>query len=876
MTRIPFSILQPRVFVLIFLILTAVPSLQAQPRIFENGQRTLAGPDAGLDPDTPTRSKIDLAGRWQYSLDNENWSDVKVPSSFDYEGVIAFQRKFSVREDFINHASFRFVAFGVNYDAEVFINDVFVGRHVGGYSSFVFDIPENTLQSGPENTIRIVVNNKLNSRTSVPLRKQVWGWRNYGGILRDVYLLVTPKLRVSSVHVTEDVDSTLQRGYIDAVTTVSNTATLPAGGDTTGVASKNTTTTLLLEVIDRNSNSVVGKSEPQPVEVDPNHDREVTTSFAVNHPQLWSPENPALYILRVLLSTGDKQETVIDEYRLNIGFRSERVAGNTLVVNGAPVTLKGIVWHEEYPGKGASLSYEEMERDVAMMKSLGVNAIRFAFHPPHPYMVNLCDRYGIFCLEELPVWNVPGDVLGSDAYSVVVDGMIREMVRRDQANPSIIAWGLGNDFDSASDDAVRFVERARNEFRSLDSRPVYCGTEMFANDKCAGLVDIAAVDLPSQDLKSFKSLLTTWKATHTSQPVFLLNYGREVEHNNHRGWYDPLSQQAQARFFLQYYAVIRESGIAGSFISSFADWRGDRPLLSVDVQNPYVYPVGLVSERREKRLSFDMVRAQYSDEKTAALPPGSQKTSFPVAPVLSGLFVIIVLGYQYAYNRRFAEATKRALIRSYNFYSDLRDFHAISIWQTVLLSMLISVTLAVVFASMFYHYRTDRLFDFVLTYFLVSDTVKEVVIRAAWNPMQGILFFAFLFFLLSLAVSFMVKVCSFVVRSKVRWYHAYGVAVWSALPMVFLSPLAMSLFKVMENPIYVIPSLAVILVVFLWTLSRMISGIAIVYDISSVKAITGSILVIGVLLGGVILYYESVYTISSSLKFVYDLSRSLG
>ena len=78
-----------------------------------------------------------------------------------------------------------------------------------------------------------------------------------------------------------------------------------------------------------------------------------------------------------------------------------------------------------------------------------VNAIRFAFHPPHPYMLNLCDRYGIFCLEELPVWNAPGDIVGSDSYQVVVDGMIREMVQRDQANPSIIAWGIGNDFDSA-------------------------------------------------------------------------------------------------------------------------------------------------------------------------------------------------------------------------------------------------------------------------------------------------------------------------------------------------------------------------------------------------------------------------------------------
>ena len=874
--RIPAFFSFSSTFLLGILALFLVFPLKSQPRILENGQKTLQCQDAGLDPDSPTRSKIDLAGTWQYSTDNENWHQVKIPSSFDYVGTVTLQRKFSVKEDLVNSSSFRFVAFGINYESEIFINDVFVGRHIGGYSSFTFDVPDNALQRGSENTIRIIVSNKLNSRTSVPLRKQVWGWRNYGGILRDIYLLATPQLRVSVVQLATTVDSTYQHAFVTTSTTISNTVSSFAHPDTLQRSSAPSSYVLIVEAIDRNSNTVAGQSSPQTVSVEANHDQVINTSFAVNRPQLWSPENPALYILRAVITTGGKQSTVVDEYRMNFGFRSEQIVGNAILINGVNIPLKGVIWHEEYPGKGASLTYEEMDRDVAMMKSLGVNAIRFAFHPPHPYMVNLCNRYGLFCLEELPVWNVPGDILGTESFQVVVDGMIHEMVQRDQANPSVLAWGLGNDFDSSTDDAVRFVDRAVKEFRSIDNRPVYCGTEMLANDKCASRVDIAAVNLPALDLKSFKSLLTAWKATHTDQPVFLLNYGKEVDHNDTQGWYDPLSQQAQARFFLLYYAAIRDAGISGSFISSFADWKGDRPILSINVQDPYVYPVGLVSERREKRLAFDMVRAQYGDEKTAALPPGSQRTTFPVAPVVSGLLVILVLGYEYAYNRRFAEAMKRAMMRSYNFYSDLRDFRAISLMQTVLLSVLISVTLAVLFSSIFYHYRTDRLFDFVLTYFVVSDSLKEIAIRSTWNPMEGILFFSMVFFLLSFVVSFIIKVCSLVVRTKVRWYHAYGVTVWSTMPVVLLSPLAMSLFKIMENPLYIIPALAVILVILLWTLSRMISGTAIVYDVRPAKAFIGSIFVIALLVGGVALYYESVYAISSSLKFAYDISRSLG
>jgi len=491
-------------------------------------------------------------------------------------------------------------------------------------------------------------------------------------------------------------------------------------------------------------------------------------------------------------------------------------------------------------------------------------------------MLNLCSRYGLYALEELPVWNVPGDVLGSEPFQAVVTSMVHELVQRDQANPAILAWGIGNDFDTATETAVHFVDRTAQEFRALDSRPLYCGTDMLGNDLCASHVDIAALNLTTHDLKRFKTLLTVWKSTHQNQPVLLLSYGKEVDQTNTRGWYDPMSQQAQARFFLLYYAVVREAGIAGSFISSFADWTGDRPILSVDTRDPYVYPLGLVSQRREKRLAFEMVTAQYGDEKTAALPPGSQKTEFPVAHVLTGFVVIMIIGYQYAYNRRFSEAVKRALLRSYNFYSDLRDFRAISIVQTLLLSVLISVTLAVVFSAIFYHYRSDRFFDFVLTYFIVSDFAKQVVIRAARNPMQGILFFSGVFFLLSMVVSVLVKVCSFLVRAKIRWYHAYGVTVWSAMPIVFLSPVGMSLSKIMENPVYVIPSLAVVAVFLLWTILRIISGIGVVYDISPAKTYVGIFVVMGLLLGGIFFYYESSYNITASVKYAFDLARSLG
>ena len=98
------------------------------------------------------------------------WSPVQIPAAADYIGKIVYRRTFSVTESSVLTNSYTFVSYGMNYSAEVFINDSFVGRHEGGYTSFEFQIPENVIQVGSENVIRIVVDNTLNYRSTFPAR----------------------------------------------------------------------------------------------------------------------------------------------------------------------------------------------------------------------------------------------------------------------------------------------------------------------------------------------------------------------------------------------------------------------------------------------------------------------------------------------------------------------------------------------------------------------------------------------------------------------------------------------------------------------------------------------------------------------------------
>ena len=240
--------------------------------------------------------------------------------------------------------------------------------------------------------------------------------------------------------------------------------------------------------------------------------------------------------------------------------------------------------------------------------------------------------------------------------------------------------------------------------------------------------------------------------------------------------------------------------------------------------------------------------------------------------MLVGLLVIILIGYE-STNRRFAESLQRALIRSYNFFVDLRDLHTVSLGHTLILSGAVSMTLAGLLSSIMYHYRTDRFADYIITYLCTMDYVKEQFIRATWHPFAGILALTCLFFIAGALLALVMKFLALFIKAQVSWIHIYSVFVWGAAPIIFLSPLAMSLFKIMENPSYVVPSLVLISLFLLWTFLRLLKGVSVMCDLSPVKTYISGILACIILLGGLFLYYDSVLCFEFLSK-IYRPSRT--
>lgn len=188
------------------------------------------------------------------------------------------------------------------------------------------------------------------------------------------------------------------------------------------------------------------------------------------YPALWSAETPNLYALRVRAFTKDG---LAESTTVPFGFRTVEVVGNQLLVNGKPVLIKGVDRHELSPTGGYVVSEAEMIRDIRIMKELNINAVRTCHYPDDPRWLALCDRYGLYVVDEA---NVESHGMGYGEATLSKNPLFaaahlernRRMVQRDMNHPSVIVWSLGNESGAGPN-----FEACYDWIKSFDpSRPV--------------------------------------------------------------------------------------------------------------------------------------------------------------------------------------------------------------------------------------------------------------------------------------------------------------------------------------------------------------------------------------------------------------------
>ena len=197
----------------------------------------------------------------------------------------------------------------------------------------------------------------------------------------------------------------------------------------------------------------------------------VETALQVPSVKQWTAETPWLYTLQV--ASYDKKG-LTESTSVQMGFRDVEIVGGQLLVNGQPVLIKGVNRHEMNPYKGYVVSEADMVQDILIMKQLNMNAVRTCHYPDDPLWYSLCDKYGLYVIDEA---NIESHGMGYGAKTLAKDPQfeqahlerIRRVVQRDYNHPSVIIWSLGNE----AGDGPNFAKGYAMVKEMDPSRPVH-------------------------------------------------------------------------------------------------------------------------------------------------------------------------------------------------------------------------------------------------------------------------------------------------------------------------------------------------------------------------------------------------------------------
>ncbi|MDL2221302.1 DUF4981 domain-containing protein [Parabacteroides sp. OttesenSCG-928-N08] len=384
-----------------------------------------------LDYDVSGWSEIEVPGSWELQgFDAPIYTDTRypfppdpprVPHDYNPVGSYVTTFLFSEQEAEMDY----FLEFGgVESAFYCWLNGVFVGYSEDSRLSATF--PIHTLLRKGENRLAVEVYRYSDGSY---LEGQDY-WR-YSGIERDVRLIARPKNRIRDFEVKADLQNDYRDGLLELTVRLTGEK-LPG----TRVALR------LLE----------GTRELYASEYKVTHRHDTLFSIQTEIPDVrsWTAETPNLYTL--CFTTKNRSGKVTESFVHRFGFRKVEIRHGMLLVNGVPITLKGVNRHEHDGVTGRTLTRESMVEDIRLMKQFNINAVRCSHYPNYPEWYALCDEYGLYLVDEANIEShgmtdhpTTRTLANWEGWEQPFMERMRRMVERDKNFTSIITWSLGNE-----------------------------------------------------------------------------------------------------------------------------------------------------------------------------------------------------------------------------------------------------------------------------------------------------------------------------------------------------------------------------------------------------------------------------------------------
>jgi beta-glucuronidase len=546
--------------------------MQPDPNGFFRNQKP-RNPSERVEYDFDRSPRLRVPGDW-----NSQRTDLLL-----YEGTVWYRRRF----DYALRSNRRlFVQFGgANYEARVWLNGVQLGSHEGGFTPFAFEITK--LVRKGSNDLIVKVDNRRRA-DGVPTLN--FDWWNYGGLTRDVILIEEPQVFVREYSL--QIDRRNERcacGWVQL-----------EGSENIDAA--------YVEV------RIPRTRQTQTVITDTNGRAQL--SLDASKLTRWTPENPALYDVEII--------TLGDTIRDRIGFRTIAVRGSKILLNGRPIFLRGISIHEESPfAARRAVNAADARELLKWVKQLNGNFARLAHYPHNEAMVRAADELGILIWAEIPVyWTIQWT---NPATFANARQQLAGMIERDRNRASIVFWSVANETprDSAREGGPRlkFLRGLVDDARRLDSTRLITAalehryvndTTIMIDDPLGAYLDVLGNNeyLGWYDGPIEKADRINWR-TAFDKPLVMSEFGGDARYGLHGPANKIWTEEYQEALYVHQIAMLERipflSGMSPWILKDFRSPR--RPLPGIQ---DYFNRKGLVSERRERKKAFEVLRRFYS------------------------------------------------------------------------------------------------------------------------------------------------------------------------------------------------------------------------------------------------------------------------
>lgn len=466
-----------------------------------------------ISPATASGRSSTLVRNWEFSKDSTRWENVTIPHDWAIYGPfsrdndlqrVAVEQNGEKEETlktgrtgglpFIGKGYYKttfevpdtagraysLVFDGAMSNARVFVNGRQVAAWPYGYNSFYVNLDNADLRPGT-NTLDVALENY----------EKASRWYPGAGLYRNVRLVATDRVHIPvwGTYITTPVvrDDMASVSLLMKIAGAAQTDKWPYG-------QKIDVSTVIYgpagQEVARNKSEYIARGQ------------DLRQNFNVEHPVLWSPEQPALYKAVTTLSADGRQ---LDEYTTRFGIRSlEYIPEKGFFLNGKPTKFKGVCNHHDLGPLGAAVNRAALRHQIQLLKDMGANAIRTSHNMPAPELVELCDEMGMMLMIE------PFDDWGfrpksPNGYGAVFNDWARRdvsnMVEQYRNSPSVVMWSIGNEVPSQwGEPGIGELTMLQDLIDQLDpTRPVTCGMDQIGSVLDNGFA--AALDIPGFNYK---------------------------------------------------------------------------------------------------------------------------------------------------------------------------------------------------------------------------------------------------------------------------------------------------------------------------------------------------------------------------------------